>query len=439
MDNYCYNFNDSGRKLYDWRDGKISGVVYHGGPDLTKLVTAVYERYWVANPLHSDVFPTVRKMEAEVISMCLKMFNNPNGAGTMTSGGTEGIIAAMKTHREWARETKGITEPEIIVPASAHGAFDKGAAYLKIKLHSIPVDSITRQVDLARVKRAINPNTIMLVGSAPNYADGNVDDIPSLGKLAKKYNIGLLVDCCLGSFVLPFVERSFPSGKDGFTMPGFDFRVDGVTCISCDIHKYGCAPKGTSVILYRDAELRRYQYYINAAWQGGIFASPSLTGSRSGALAAGAWATMQFMGENGYHKSTKNIITAARKIIRAIKTEIPELYILGNPPSSVVAFGPKEGSGVNILKVGDAMSKKGWHLNALQNPTAMHIVVTNLSVPNADTFIANLKDAVREVKTTKSDEGGTMVALYGLGLANVAGPNLVGELTASFVDALQKA
>ncbi|KAF9643173.1 PLP-dependent transferase [Thelephora ganbajun] len=437
MDSYCHSFDSKGAKLHDWKDGKISGAVYHGGQDLTNLIVAAYERYCVSNPLHPDVFPTIRKMEAEVVSMCLRMFNSPTGAGTMTSGGTESIVMAVKAYRDWARATKGITEPEMVVPASAHAAFDKGAAYMKIKLHSIPVDPITRQVDLARVRRAINPNTIMLVGSAPNFPDGNVDDITGLAKLAKKYNIGLHVDCCLGSFVVPFIERSFPPGTDGYTMPDFDFRVDGVTSISCDTHKYGFAPKGTSVIMYRTPELRRYQYYVTSSWPGGVYASPSLSGSRPGALIAGAWAAMQYMGENGYHQSAKNIITAARKIIHGIKTEIPELYILGNPPVSVVAFAAKEGTGINVLKVGDTMSKKGWHLNALQKPAAVHIAVTTLTVPVVDTFIADLKDSVKEVGSSSGHDG-TMVALYGLG-SSAVGPNLVQEIAASFIDALYKA
>jgi len=222
-------------------------------------------------------------------------------------------------------------------------------------------------------------------------------------------------------------------------MPDFDFRVDGVTSISCDTHKYGFAPKGTSVIMYRTQELRRYQYYVSSTWPGGVYASPSLSGSRPGALIAGTWAAMQYMGENGYHQSAKTIITATRKIIHGIKTEIPELYILGNPPVSVVAFGAKEGSGINILKVGDTMGKKGWHLNALQKPAAVHIAVTTLTVPVVDTLIADLKDAIEEVKSSKPGEDGTMVALYGLGQSSAVGPNLVGELAASFVDAMYKA
>ncbi|KAG6868392.1 hypothetical protein C0993_003808 [Termitomyces sp. T159_Od127] len=254
----------------NWKNGKISGAVYHGGDELENVIVQAYQRYCVSNPLHPSVFPAIRKMEAEIVAMCLKLYNNPNGAGTMTSGGTESIIMALKTYRDWARTVKGIVEPEIVIPSTAHAAFDKGAAYFKIKVHTIPIDPVTRKVDIKRVKRAINPNTIMLVGSAINFPDGNQDDIAALGKLASYYKIGLHVDCCLGSFIMPYLERAgLAHGEDGkYKLSPFDFRVPGVTSISCDTHKYGFAPKGTSVIMYRDAELRKHQYYVNPHWSG---------------------------------------------------------------------------------------------------------------------------------------------------------------------------
>ncbi|KAI0339920.1 PLP-dependent transferase [Trametopsis cervina] len=415
----------------EWKHGKMSGAVYHGGDDLTKVLVSAFERYAVSNPLHPDIFPAVRKMEAEIVAMCLRMYNNPDGAGTTTSGGTESIIMSVKTHRDWARETKGITEPEMIVPVSAHAAFHKGAAYLGIKVHYIPIDSYTRQVDLKRVYRAINPNTIMLVGSAVNFPDGCQDDIIALGKLATKYKIGLHVDCCLGSFIVPFLEPA------GFPVERFDFRVEGVTAISCDTHKYGFAPKGNSVIMYRDAELRKFQYYVHATWMGGLYASPSIAGSRPGALLAGTWAAMQYMGSEGYLESCRSIVGATKNIAKMIKAEIPELYVLGNPPASVVAFASKHPK-VSAHEVGDRMSKKGWHLSAIANPDACHIAVTRLTVPIIDTFIADLKDSVREAKSSPS-VGGQMVRLYGLGKSTAVGPNIVGRVAALFLDTLYQA
>ncbi|KAI0302679.1 PLP-dependent transferase [Russula brevipes] len=415
----------------DYREGKLSGAVYHGGDDMERVIIAAFQRYCVSNPLHPDIFPAIRKMEAEIVSMCLRMYNGPTGAGATTSGGTESILMSVKTHRDWARDVKGISEPEMIIPASAHAAFDKAAAYFQIKLHSIPVNPETRQVDLKQVRRAINSNTIMVVGSAINFPDGCQDDIVGLGRLAKRYNIGLHVDCCLGSFIMPFLEKA------GFPAEPFDFRVEGVTAISCDTHKYGFAPKGSSVIMYSSADLRQYQYYVNPEWSGGVYASPGLAGSRPGALIAGTWAAMHYMGEEGYILSCRDIVGAAKTIQHSIQTSFPELCILGRPQASVVAFGSRT-QNLNILEVGDRMSKKGWHLNALQNPPGLHLACTRLTVSTVDDFIRDLKDAVWDAKGSPAGKG-TMVSLYGLGSSSAIGPQMVGAIVSAFLDALYKA
>ncbi|KAF8268623.1 PLP-dependent transferase [Lactarius quietus] len=403
----------------DYRDGKLSGAVYHGGDDMEKVLVAAFQRYCVSNPLHPDVFPAVRKMEAEVVAMCLRMYNNPAGAGATTSGGTESILMSVKTHRDWARSVKGISEPEMhvlirfmVVPASAHAAFDKAAAYFNVTLHSIPVHPETRQVDLKRVRRAMSVSFV--VGSAINFPDGCQDDIVGLGRLAKKYNVGLHVDCCLGSFIIPFLEKA------GFSSEPFDFRVEGVTAISCDTHKYGFAPKGSSVIMYRSSDLRQYQYYVNPEWAGGVYASPGLAGSRN-------LGGMHYMGEDGYIASCRDIVGAAKIIERTIQTSFPELYVLGKPPASVVAFGSRMPD-LNILEVGDKMSQKGWHLNALQNPPALHIACTRLTVSSVEIFIRDLKEAIWERKEPQLERG--LCAI---------GPHMVGVVVSAFLDALYKA
>ncbi|KAG8956193.1 hypothetical protein FRC04_004269 [Tulasnella sp. 424] len=400
-----------------WQTGKLSGAVYHGGKDLEEVIVAAYKKYVVSNPLHPDAFPTVRKMEAEIVSMCLRMFNNPTGAGTTTSGGTESIVMSCKTHRDWARDVKGITEPEMVIPSSAHPAFDKGGAYLGIKIHHVPVDPVTRKVDLKKI-----------VGSCVNFPDGNMDDITGLAALARRYKVGLHVDCCLGSFIVPFLEKA------GFPITPFDFRVDGVTAISCDTHKYGFAPKGNSVIMYRDAELRKYQYFVYPDWAGGAYGSPSLAGSRPGALIAGTWATMQYMGQDGYLKSCRSIVTCAKTIEAGIREEIPELYVLGEPVASCVAFASNTPS-VNVLEVGDIMSTKGWHLNGLSNPAAVHIACTRLTTKMTDQFIQDLKESVAEAKDKPAGKG-TMVSIYGLNVSSPVGPALVSRLAMAFLDAM---
>ncbi|KAM0749297.1 PLP-dependent transferase [Meredithblackwellia eburnea MCA 4105] len=423
----------------EWADGRVSGAVYHGGDSMGDVWKEAFGKFAVSNPLHADVFPGVRKMDSEIVAMCLTLFNSPlptsavdpnGGGGTTTSGGTESILMACKAYRDRARAERGITEPEMIVPISAHAAFDKASKYFGIKIHHIPVDPSTRKVIIKQVKRAINPNTIFLVGSAPNFPDGAIDDIVGLGKLAVRYGLGLHVDCCLGSFLVPFLERA------GFPTEPFDFRVPGVSSISCDTHKYGFAPKGSSVIMYRDKALRKYQYEILTTWPGGVYASPSIAGSRPGALIAGAWASMVTMGISGYTNSCIEIVGAAKQIEMGIRTGFPELFVLGKPLVSVVAFGSEDEAACPIYEVGDRLGKLGWHLNALQNPPALHIACTRLTVPVVSEFLRDLRIAVDETMSRETKGTGSMVTLYGLGSSSAVGPGLVEELASRYMDVL---
>ncbi|KAG9109088.1 hypothetical protein FRC07_008369 [Ceratobasidium sp. 392] len=405
-----------------WKLGKISGAVYHGGDDMEEIIVNAFKRYVVSNPLHPDVFPAVRKMEAEVVSMCLRMYNNPNGAGTTTSGGTESILMSCKTHREWARDVKGITRPEMIIPTTAHAAFDKAGEYFGIKIHHIPVDPNTRQVNIKHVRQAINGNTIMLVGSAVNFPDGCMDDIEALSALARGYRLGLHVDCCLGSFIVPFLE------KLGYDAPRFDFRLEGVTAISCDTHKYGFAPKACGTV--------NYTWNHPDVFDAGLFRD-HVSLSRSKAISILSKPHMVC----GYEASCRDIVECRKKIERAIREDIPELRVLGKPVASVVAFASTEssrGAAVNVLEVGDLMSRRGWHLNALSGPAAVHIACTRLTVPMADQFIADLKDCVADARGKPAGKG-NMVALYGLGNSSAVGPALVSRLATMFLDTLYKA
>lgn len=411
-----------------WKGGRISGAVYHGGEEMSDVLAEAIRMFMVSNPLHPDVFPGVRKMEAEVVSMVLRLYNAPStGAGTTTSGGTESILMACKTAREWGLRTKGIKRAEILLPKSAHAAFHKAGEYFGIKIIEIDIDRITRKVKIENMKRAMNSNTVMLVGSAPSFGEGIIDDIDAIATLAKRAGICCHVDCCLGSFLVPFLEKA------GLPSQPFDFRVEGVTSISCDTHKYGFAPKGSSIIMYRTTELRRHQYYIQPDWAGGVYASPSIAGSRPGALIAGTWAALMTMGEDGYTQSCREIVGAARYIEKGLKKDIPQLKILGRPLVSVVAFA--SAGNVSIYEIGDRMSSKGWHLNALATePPAIHIACTKLTVPIVDEFLRDLKTCVKEAKTRGPQ--GTMAALYGLGSSSAVGPSLVKEIAARFLDTL---
>ena len=418
----------------DWEQGKVSGAVYHGGEDLIRLQSIAFEKYSVANQLHPDVFPAVRKMEAEVVSMVLNMFNAPidqGACGTTTSGGTESLLLACLSAKMYGLKHHGITEPEMVVPVTAHAGFNKAAYYFGIKMHHVEVDPVTYKVDLKKMERFINSNTILLVGSVPNFPHGINDDVEGLGKLAQKYDLRVHIDCCLGAFVVAFMEKA------GFqNVPIFDFRIPGVSSISCDTHKYGFAPKGSSIIMYRNEDLRMHQYFIEPNWVGGLYGSPTLAGSRPGALVVGCWATMVKFGEDGYIESCRSIIEAARKLRRYIETEIPDLQIIGDPQFSVISFTSKK---IDVYELSDRLSKSGWHLNTLQNPPALHLAVTKPSVPAIDSLCELLSRTVKEMVNdpdAKPSADGTS-ALYGVA-GSVATAGVADQLIVAFLDTLYK-
>ncbi|KAK4252020.1 pyridoxal phosphate-dependent transferase [Corynascus novoguineensis] len=431
-----------------WEDGYVSGAVYHGEDELLKLQTEAYGKFTVANPIHPDVFPGVRKMEAEIVAMVLSLFNAPPGAaGVSTSGGTESILMACLSARQKAYVERGVTEPEMILPETAHTAFRKAGEYFKIKIHVVACPAPSYQVDIKRVARLINSNTILLVGSAPNFPHGIIDDISALSKLALKKRLPLHVDCCLGSFLVPFLEKA------GFETVPFDFRLKGVTSISCDTHKYGFAPKGNSTVLYRTHALRAYQYFVDPSWSGGVYASPGMAGSRPGALIAACWASLVTVGEAGYLDSCKQIVGATKQLLSHIRTSpalSAELEILGDPLVSVLAFRTRN---LNVYDIADAMSARGWHLNALQNPPAIHVALTLPIVKVWERLAADLeavveaereKERVRIVEGKKTRGGhqgqaaGDAAALYGVA-GSLPNKSVVVDLAKGFLDLLYKA
>lgn len=426
-----------------WEDGRVSGAVYHGGGELMKLQTEAFGMFTVSNPIHPDVFPGVRKMEAEIVAMVLSLFNAPEGAcGVTTSGGTESILMACLSARQKAYHERGVTEPEMILPETAHTAFRKACEYFKIKMHLVACKAPHYKVHLPSVSRLINPNTVLLVGSAPNFPHGIIDDISGLSRLAYRKKIPLHVDCCLGSFIIPLLSKA------GFESESFDFRLKGVTSISCDTHKYGFAPKGNSTVLYRSDNLRKYQYFISPDWSGGVYASPSIAGSRPGALIAGCWASLVRQGESGYIDACHKIVGAMKKIESAIKGKpelATDLKVVGRPLVSVVAFLSDT---LDIYDIADGMNERGWHLNALQSPAAIHVAVTLPIVAAADKLIADLVDVTQAVKEqerkriaagkgAKGAAKGDTAALYGVA-GSLPNKSVVVDLAKGFLDTLYK-
>jgi glutamate/tyrosine decarboxylase-like PLP-dependent enzyme len=335
-------------------------------------------------------------------------------------------MLAIKTYRDWAREKKGITKPEMVAPSSAHPAFDKAAHYFGVKLVRVPVGPDYR-ADVAATKKAVNRNTIVIIGSAPGFPHGVIDPIAELSELARRKRIGFHTDACLGGFVLPFAR------KLGFEVPPFDFRLPGVTSISVDTHKFGYAAKGSSVVLYRGTELRSHQYFTATDWPGGIYFSPTFSGSRPGALIATAWASLVSMGEQGYLEATRRILETAAAIKQGIRA-IPELHVLGDP-LFVIAFASEA---VDVFKVMERMSERGWSLNGLHKPAAVHLCVTlrHAQPGVADRFLEDLRAAVEQVKANPGEKG-TMAPVYGMA-ASVPFRGLVSDLLKKYMDLLYK-
>ena len=357
-----------------WQQGQVSGTFYHAGKEHLNFLNKAFSLFSHVNTIQFDLCPSMFKMESDIISMTAKMLNSDavkehnaedGVCGTMTSGGSESIMMAMLVYRDWAKAEKKIDFPEIIMPHTAHPAFDKAGKYFGIKMVHVPVSEPDFRVDPKEVESRINKNTIALVGSAGNYPYGLIDPIQELSDIALTYDIGLHVDGCLGGFILPWIE------KLGYDIATFDFRLPGVTSMSADTHKFGFALKGTSVVLYRNNNLRRYQYFDVPDWSGGMYASPTSAGSRSGGLTAATWASMISLGEEGYLKAVKAIMNVADEMKQGVK-DIDELSLIGDP-TFVVSFLSKE---VDVYHINDFMKTRDWRFNCLQLPPALHFCVT---------------------------------------------------------------
>jgi sphinganine-1-phosphate aldolase len=410
------------QKLHDieeatWKEGFASGAVYHGDDEHINFLSKVYAINSQSNPLHPDIWPSTTKFEAEIVSMTANMLHGApeeGVCGTVSSGGTESILLAMKTYRDWAEAEKGITQPEIIAPVTAHAAFVKASQYFKMKIIRTPIGEDFR-ANVEAMKDAITENTVVMVGSAPPFPHGIVDPMEEISELARERGIGCHTDGCLGGFILPWAE------KLGYDIPLFDFRLPGVTSISADTHKFGYAAKGTSVVMYRNPELRHYQYFKIADWPGGLYNSPTLAGSRPGALSAACWAAMVSMGEDGYLQAAKRIMETATWI-RTEMEKIPELKVLGDP-TFVIAFASDS---LNVYQIMEQMTNKGWGLNGLHLPPSVHLCVTlrHTQEDVKERFIQDLKEAVEYVKENPQASEG-IGPVYGM----ASSPDLRGMVT----------
>jgi len=389
----------------NWKDGRTWSLVYYAGEEIYGLLKDAYTMFMSENGLNPMAFPSLKQFENEVVAMTADMLGGDSDvAGTMTSGGTESILLVVRTARDWARAEKPhIAKPEMILPVTAHPAFEKAAKYFDVTPVRIPIRDDFR-ADVAAAREVINENTIMMVGSAPCYPYGVVDPIGELAETAQARGLWFHVDCCLGGFMLPFVR------KLGYPVPDFDFRVPGVASISADIHKYGYAAKGASTILYRNKDLRRYQFTVFTEFPGGVYISPTMAGTRPGGAIAAAWAVMNHLGEEGYLKLARKVMDTTRELMDGVRS-IPELYILGEPHMSVFAFASDE---IDVYALGDAMEARGWFLDRQQNPASLHMMVTPAHEHISEKYASDLRDAVKDVLSGKFKSDGGSAAMYGM-------------------------
>jgi sphinganine-1-phosphate aldolase len=386
-----------------WKQGRTFGFVYHPGNECARLSEEYQAAFQYVNALNPSAFPSIRRFEKEVVGMAISlMHGSSHVSGSMTTGGTESIFLALKVARDQAME-KGAQEApyEVLLPATAHPAFLKACHYLSLLAVLVPVDESGRANPHA-MEEAITSRTIILAASAPCFPYGVVDPIERLGEIARKHRLLFHVDACMGGFMLPFMEEL------GFDVPAFDFRVPGVSSISLDAHKYGYAPKGSSIILYRNRKLRRRQFFIHTDWMGGIFASTTFMGTKSGGPVAGCWAIMNHLGRGGYREIVNEVMITTRRIREGIE-RFSSLEIVGNPDMSLLAFASKDG---NIFNIGDALSRKGWHLDRLQFPEALHLTITRLNTGMEDEFLRDLAEVLGEEEDLKKEYKVTKTSVF---------------------------
>ena len=389
----------------NWRDGRTWAYIYDPGPEAEAVIKQAYMMFLTENALDPTVFPSVLRFENELVAMATAHLNGDDEVvGNFTSGGTESIMLAVKTARDYFRARRPeIREPEIILPVTAHAAFQKAAHYLCLKPVLVPVDPVTFKADPEAVRQAITPNSILLVGSAVSYAHGVVDPIRELGQIALEHDLLLHVDACMGGFLLPYFRRL------GAPVPDFDFSVPGVTSISMDFHKYAFAAKGASVVLHRNKELRRHQIYTCAQWTGYTVVNPTIQSSKSAGPLAAAWALLHFIGDDGYLEIARQVLDAARRIADAID-EMEDLRLLGRPEMNLVAFTSDT---VSVFHIIDEMKARAWYvqpqLDFRGSKENIHLSINPASVKWVDALLADLRVCVERAKTMESGKVASMV------------------------------
>ncbi len=388
-----------------WSEGRAFGMVYDGGAQVHEVAERAAAMYLHENALNTKAFPSLARIQSDVVSWTASLLHGPDtAAGFMTSGGTESIQVAVLAARERARVERGITEPTMVVSDTTHAAFHKSAHMFGIRVHKVPCRS-DFTADVAAMARHVDENTVLVVGSAPQYPHGVIDPIPDIAELAATVDANCHVDACMGAFVLPFAEML------GRTVEPWDFRVEGVHSISADVHKLGYAPKGASVIVYRTRELRAHQTFVFSDWLGGFYASPNLQGTRSGLPMATAWAVMSFLGTEGYLELTRRTLDTADAIRAAVRS-IDGLTVLGDPRFHLltIASDARSAQPIDAFALGDALLEREWFHDRQSPPDTLHATVSNSNVDHLDQYLHDLRECADIVRGSRADDRSTNYA-----------------------------
>lgn len=372
-----------------WKAGRNFAYTYFANEEILELGKKAYALYYSENALNPTAFQSLLKMENSILSWSAKLFHGDDQCcGSLTTGGTESILMVVKMAREWGKANlKTDKKLNIVLASSAHPAFHKAAHYFGLELKIIPVNQ-NFEADLETMTQAIDDATAMVIASAPSYPHGIIDAVKDIALEAHTRNILCHVDACIGGYMLPFLK------KLGHPIPDFDFTCLGVTSISADLHKYGYTAKGASIILYRNKELRKYQYYAYVDWPGGIYVSPSMTGSRSGGVIAAAYATIQFLGDSGYMSLASECIRAKEKLVFALNS-IPDLQLIGNPQATLIAI---KSDTIDIHQLADELAARNWHVDRQQDPESLHFTFSPIHAEVIDQFIHDLIESIEAAK-----------------------------------------
>ena len=411
----------------DWRAGKVWCYVYDPGEDPAEVTREAYVSYLTENGLDPSVFPSLLKVETDVVRATINLLRGDSEAvGHLTTGGTESIMLAVKTARDKARaEHPEIAQPEMVLPKTAHAAFHKAAHYLSVKPVIVDIDPQTFKVRAVDVERAITSNTILVVASAPSYSQGVIDPIEEVGRIAQDQNLLFHVDACVGGLHLSFLR------KLGYNVPDFDFTVPGVTSISTDLHKYGYAAKGCSAIMYRSKAIRKYQIFASTDTTGYTLINPTMLSSKTGGPMAGAWAILNFLGEEGYKKIVQDVQEATKKLMDGVNA-IEGLQVLGNPAMCMFSF---KSDVINVYQLADEMSTRGWYIQGQFStpltPRNLHISVNHGTIHNVEALLQDLRECVVNVKSKMPIDSDAIKSLVRAALESSDVETAFGQLATS--------